>query len=448
MKKIITVAAMAFLSISAVAQEKDRPNVILIYSDDQGYADLNIYGSKDLHTPNLDKLAKGGILFTQSYAAAPICSPSRAALMTGMYPQRAGLVGNAPGTYGHKGGLPTEQYTMAELFRDGGYRTAHIGKWHLGYAEEEMPNAQGFHYSFGFMGGVIDNYSHFYYWGGPNRHDLWENGKEIYRDGEYFPDLMVQYTAKFLEEDSTQPFFIYWAINIPHYPLQGENRWLDKYKDLPSPRDKYAAYVSTMDEKVGDLIQDLEKRGLMENTIIIFQSDHGFSREERSFGGGGSAGVYRGSKFSLFEGGIRVPTFISWKGRIPANSVKNGFVSNMDWFPTLAELCNIPLPERKLDGKSMVPMLNGKSDKGTHETFYWQSLGTQENPQWAVRHGKWKLLHRPFEAEKNELNESGYFLVNLEKDPSETTNLADSHPEIVDRLYKGYKTWIENVEQQ
>lgn len=443
MNKIKFLIVSILISNICFAQNKqdDRPNVIIIYSDDQGYADLGIYGSEDLHTPHLDKLVRSGTQFTQAYVAAPVCSPSRASLLTGRYPQRADQVGNAPMQYGSRGGLSTEQYTMGELFKDGGYRTAHIGKWHLGYAEETMPNGQGFDYSFGFMGGVIDNYSHSW----ADSHDLWENGKEIYRDGEYFPDLMVEHTAKFLDKSSDQPFFMYWAINIPHYPVQGKSHWLEYYQNLSSPRREYAAFVSSMDEKVGDLIQKLEEHGLLENTIIVFQADHGFSREEIASGGGGSAGIYRGSKFSLFEGGIRVPTSITWKDHIPANNVENSFVTNIDWFPTLAELCNIPLPDRKLDGKSMVPILTGESDKGTHQTFFWQSLGTKENPQWAVRYGNWKLLHRPYEAEEEELSKDGYFLVNLEKDPSETINLADSHPEILNRLHRKYKIWIEDV---
>ena len=438
------------LMVYAQGKNTASPNVIIIYSDDQGYADLNIYGSKDLYTPNLDKLAKSGTRFTQFYSASPICSPSRASLLTGQYPQRAGLAGNAPGMYGFKGGLPGEKYTMAELFKDAGYTTAHIGKWHLGYTPEEMPNLQGFDYSFGFMGGCIDSYGHFFYWGGPNKHDLWENGNEIYRPGDYFPDMMVEQSAKFLEKNIEHPFFMYWAVNMPHYPLQGEPDWLNYYKDknVPSPRDMYAASVSTMDEKVGQLLEKLDELGLRKNTIIVFQSDQGFSKETRAFGGGGSAGIYRGSKFSVFEGGIRVPAFISWEGKIPKNKVSDAMVANIDWLPTLAELCDINLPEDKIDGKSMVPILTGNSTENTHDIFYWQCLGTKENPQWAVRDGNWKLLHNPIEAKKEELNEKGYFLVNILEDPSEKTNVAGAHPEIVKRLYKKYQKWIKDVEAQ
>ena len=432
---------MAFAKISS----KKPPNVIIIYSDDQGYADLNIYGSKDLITPNLDALARRGTRFTQFYAASPICSPSRASLLTGKYPQRAELVGNAPGMLGFKGGLPTAQYTMAEMFKDAGYKTAHVGKWHIGYAEEEMPLGQGFDYSFGFMGGCVDNYSHYYYWGGPNKHDLWENGEEIYREGEYFPDMMVDKASHFMEENKENPFFMYWAINLPHYPLQGKTDWLERYKDLPSPRDKYAAAVSTVDEKVGELLKKLDELGLRENTIIIFQADQGYSKETRAFGGGGSAGIYRGSKFSVFEGGVRVPAFISWEGHLPENKVKDQLVTNVDWLPTLAELCGIKSSPQQIDGKSMVALLNDKSDKNIHDTFYWQCLGTKEEPQWAVRDGDWKLMHKPIEAEKEELNKDGYFLVNLKENPEENKNVADANPDVVDRLHKKYQEWIKDV---
>ncbi len=288
-----------------------HPNVIIIYTDDQGYADLNIYGSKDLVTPNMDSLARSGTRFTQFYASSSICSPSRASLLTGRYPQRAGLEGNA-GNLPGAGGMPGSQFTLAELFKSAGYATGHIGKWHMGYSEETMPNKQGFDYSFGFMGGCIDNYSHYYYWGGPNKHDLWRNGNEVYEWGKFFPDLMNSESDKFLEENKNNPFFLYYAISTPHYPLQPETKWLDYYENLPMPRKIYAAFISTMDDKIGALLKKVQQLGLAENTIVVFQSDQGHSTEDRGFGGGGSSGPYRGSKLSLFEGGIRIPAFISW----------------------------------------------------------------------------------------------------------------------------------------
>lgn len=429
------------------ATSAKRPNVIIIYSDDQGALDLNIYGAKDLITPNLDRLARSGTRFTQFYAAAPICSPSRASLITGRYPQRAGLWGNAGESYGDDG-MPGSQYTVGELFRDAGYKTAHIGKWHMGYSPATMPNAQGFQYSFGFMGGCIDNYSHYYYWGGANRHDLWRNGTEIWESGKFFPDLMVDEAGKFLEKNRSNPFMMYFAINIPHYPLQPKDEWRKYYKNLPMPRSIYAAYVSTMDAEIGRLLKKLDQLGLTKNTIIVFQADQGFSREDRGFGGGGYAGPYRGSKFSLFEGGIRVPAFISWPGHVPANAVRTQFATNIDWYETLAEYCHIPLPDRKLDGRSLVKVIGSSQAPTPHPDFYWQSLGSKTNPQWAVRDGDWKLLHSPIESKPGDLDTGKFMLVNMRTDSSETINLAAQHPEIVQRLKAKYEGWIKEVYNQ
>lgn len=442
-----TMAQSSFKDNSG-ARLKKKPNVLLIYTDDQGSLDMNIYGAKDLYTPHMDALARRGVRFTQFYAAAPICSPSRAFLLTGRYPQRVGLPSMAPSQKGLPG-MPTEQVTMAEMFKSAGYATAHIGKWHLGYTSATMPNEQGFDYSYGFMGGCIDNYSHYFYWQGPNRHDLWRDGKEIWEDGKYFPNLMVEETKKFLEGQQNQekPFFLYWAINIPHYPLQGEEKWREYYKGLSSPRNKYAAFISTMDEKIGQVMDELEKLGLAKNTIVIFQSDQGHSEEERTFGGGGYAGPYRGSKFSLFEGGIRFPAIISWPGTLPEDKVRNQLSANIDWLPTLAELCNVPLPKPKIDGKSLLPIIISDTASSPHRVFFWQSGGGKD-PQWAVRQGDWKLLHNPAQAKAKETEPDKLFLVNLSKDISEQKNEAVQYPEIVKALKLKYQQWIMEVVTQ
>jgi arylsulfatase A len=452
--KFVTIAwaIIAILPIKTWSQIKqakiaNKPNVILIYTDDQGTLDLNIYGANDLQTPNLDKLARKGTRFSRFYSASPICSPSRASLLTGRYPQRAGLVGNAAGMYGG-GGMPGSQYTMAEMFKESGYKTAHIGKWHLGYSPETMPNAQGFDYSFGFMGGCIDNYYQFYYLGGPNQHDKLRNGKEIYEPGKFYADLLIAEASKFLIENKTDPFFMYFAINAPHYPLQPEKKWIDYYKDLPMPRRMYAAYISTMDDKIGQLLKQVDDLGLTNNTIIIFQSDQGHSKEDRSFGGGGYAGAYRGAKFSLFEGGILVPAFISWPGHIPANAVRNQFAANIDWFPTLAEYCQIPLPKVKIDGRSIVNLIKSDQAESPHQEFYWQCLGTKESPQWAVREGDWKLLHDPIEARSGDLDENKIMLINIRQDSSERINLAAKYPDVVMKLKKKYENWLKEATVQ
>lgn len=408
---------------------------------------MNCYGAKDLQTPNIDKLARSGVRFSSFYAASPVCSPSRASLLTGRYPQRAGLVDNAPGTYG-QAGMPAAQFTMAEMFKEGGYKTAHIGKWHIGYSPETMPNQQGFDYSWGFMGGCIDNYSHFFYWSGPNRHDLWRNGKEIYEPGKFLADRMVEEAGDFMKQNKDNSFFLYFAINMPHYPLQPDVKWLEYYKNLPSPRNMYAAFVSAMDERVGRLLAKLNELHLTENTIVVFQSDQGHSLEERSFNGGGFTGPYRGAKFSLFEGGIRVPAIISWPGHIPANEVRDQFASNIDWYPTLAAYCGLQLPNRKLDGKSIVPIIGSSNAASPHPVFFWQCQGTKENPQWAVREGDWKLLHSPQQGNANELNADKLMLINMKTDSSERKNEADRYPEIVSKLKQYYMDWIGEVSNQ
>jgi arylsulfatase A len=428
------------LSSSVFAQQ--RPNVILIYTDDQGTIDANCYGAKDLITPTIDGLAKDGVRFTQFYAAAPVCSPSRAAVLTGRVPQRAGVPGNVSSHHGRPG-MPAEQITIAEMMKASGYATGHVGKWHLGYTKETMPNGQGFDNSFGHMGGCIDNYSHFFYWNGPNRHDLWSNGVEIWRDGQYFPNLMVQQGHEFIEAHKAEPFFLYWAINLPHYPLQGTEKWRKKYAHLPAPRRMYAAFISSMDEAIGQLLVKLDDLKLRENTIVIFQSDHGHSHEERTFKGGGSAGPYRGAKFSLFEGGIRVPAIVSWKTHLPAGAVRDQFATACDWMPTIAELCNVKKPNRKLDGKSLVPVINSADAATAHKTFHWQSGGNQ----WAVREGDWKLIGNPRDtSEKAKLTKDDkLFLSNLAIDKTEMKNIASKHPEIVQRLKQAHEEWAREV---
>lgn len=438
---ITALTVLLFLSgaMAAAQQTSGKPNVLLIYTDDQGTLDVHAYGAKDLHTPNMDDLARQGVMFTQFYAASPICSPSRASLMTGRYPQHAGLAGNAPSLKGSPG-MPGEQFTLAELFKSAGYATGHIGKWHMGFTTETMPNAQGFDYSFGHMGGCIDNYSHFFYWNGPNRHDLWRNGSETWADGHYFPDLMVAESKRFFERHRGEPFFLYLAFNLPHYPLQGEEKWRKYYADLPEPRRQYAAAVSTLDEKIGLIVESLKTLGLYENTIIVFQSDHGHSEEERTFGGGGYAGIYRGSKFSLFEGGIRVPAIISWPARLPKDSVRDQFGANVDWMPTLAELCGIDVPV-PVDGESLLPVIL-QDDKSTGDrVFYWQTT-IGGNLQWCVRQGPWKLLYNPVGADSAELLDNPFFLSNIVENPSEDKNFARHHPEVVARLTELYQNWL------
>ncbi len=445
---ITTVTVSADQGDKPPATQK-RPNVIIFYTDDQGSLDANCYGSKDLVTPTIDRLAATGVRFTQMYSPSAICSASRAGLMTGRFPARAGVPGNVADAEGTEG-MPHSEVTIADMLQEAGYRTAHIGKWHLGHRDETRPNGQGFDFSFGHMQGCIDNYSHFFYWNGPNRHDLWLNGRETYRDGEYFGDLLREYCKQFISEKSEQPFFVYMPINWPHYPLQGSKKWREHYAErIGDPqRRRYAALLSTADELMGDIVSHIESLGLLENTLIVFQSDHGHSVEERTFGGGGNPGPYRGCKASLFEGGLRIPSVVSWPAAIPANETRDQAVFGCDWLPTIADFVGCPAPTVTLDGKSIRSVIESSDNESPHDHLYWL-LGRGPQAQWAVRQGDWKLLGNPRDPRQPDSlgKQDKLFLVHLSEDISEATNVAAAHPDKVAQLqaiHTNYQTEFES----
>lgn len=437
MRLLMTAVCLASLPGGPTAAAP--PNVVFILTDDQGAVDAGCYGSTDLVTPNIDALAARGVRFTQFYSAAPVCSPSRAGILTGRYPVRAGVPGNCASQPGEKGALPPEQVTLAETFRGAGYATAHIGKWHLGYTPETLPLAQGFEHSFGHMGGCIDNWSHFFYWSGPNIHDLHRNGREVFHDGHYFPEMMADEAIAFIDRHREQPFFLYFAMNAPHYPYQGEAKWLEHFQDLEYSRRLYAAFLASQDERIGRLLRHLDQAGLRENTIVVLQSDNGHSTEERAHWGGGSAGPYRGAKFSLFEGGIRLPAMISWPVQLPQGEVRDQVAHACDWFPTLAELCGVRLPESGIDGLSLTSVLRSAEAPSPHKTLHWQ-IGHGPNAQWAVRHGEWKLIGNVQDTTVGNKRDAKaaerppLFLSNIARDSAERTNLMDSNPDVVQQL--------------
>jgi arylsulfatase A len=430
--------------VIAADAQPTKPNIIVILTDDQGTMDAGCYGASDIQTPHIDQLAKRGVRFTQFYAAAPVCSPSRAGLITGRYPVRAGVPGNVSSTAG-VAGMPPREVTMAETFRAAGYATAHIGKWHLGYSAETMPLAQGFDTSFGHMGGCIDNFSHFFYWDGPNRHDLHKDGREVHHPGQYFPDLMAQEASQFIQANRERPFFLYFAMNGPHYPYQGDPRWLEHYRDLPHPRNLYAAFLSSIDERIGQLMKSVDDAGLRDRTIVVFQSDHGHSLEERAFRGGGSSGPFRGAKFSLFEGGIRVPAIISWPGQLPQGEERTQLAHACDWLPTLAKLAGVPLVQPDIDGLSLLPVIRSATERTPHETVHWH-VGDKAG-QWAVRQGDWKLIGNVQDSSGGELTgtDKQLFLVNLADHKTEPANLAGQHPEVVKKLSQLHQDWYSSA---
>jgi arylsulfatase A-like enzyme len=314
----------------------DRPNVIVFMTDDQGYGDLSCMGATDFRTPRLDRLAVDGARFTDWYSNSPVCSPSRAALLTGRYPGNAGvrsiLQGHRTAT-----GLPPSTPTLANHLANNGYQTSMTGKWHLGMADESRPHNQGFENWYGFLAGCIDFYSHIFYWGPRNpdtvrnpTHDLWENNEEIWQNGEYFTtaikDRAVSEVRRMAASD--EPFFLYVPFNAPHYPMHAPQEYMDRFAHLPWDRQVMAAMISAVDDGIGEIMDEVERSGQTENTLTFFVSDNGPSRESRNWLDGtmdpyygGTSGGLKGHKFSLFEGGVRVPGIMHWPGHIPAGQV-------------------------------------------------------------------------------------------------------------------------------
>lgn len=453
---VLLVLGLCFIQKDLLAQENsDKPNVIILFTDDHGTLDLNSYGSDDLHTPNMDALADRGVKFTQFYSAAAVCTPSRVGLLTGRYPLRVGLTGNAeshPTMFGDGNSLTQEEITIADMLQETGYKTVHLGKWHLG--SDPGPNGQGFDYSFGFLGGVVDQWSHFNYgqapWGKPPRwHDLQRNGEEIWEAGTHIGDLIVRESIEIMEDENDQPFFMYLAFGLPHYPLQPYNHYMEHYKKVEEPRRSYAASVSTTDEQIGRIVDKVDELGIRDNTLIIFQSDHGHSTEARAGYGGGNAGDYRGAKFSFFEGGIRVPAIASMPGTLPEGVVRDQLAHGVDWLPTIADITGANIPMVKLDGKSLLPVMLSDDSTTPHEILYW-SEGLGESNQWAVRKGPWKLIGNPRDTSDKDLltDNDKLFLSNLEKDKTEMVNFADQYPDIVKELTRLNQQLIEDIENE
>lgn len=431
-----------------------KPNFVIFYTDDQGWGDLSCYGATDFRTPNLDALANSGVRFTGWYSNAPVCSASRASLMTGRYPQRAGT----PGIFGSgraAPGMPPDEVTLAEALKPAGYRTGLMGKWHLGGGPEFRPNQQGFDEFFGFHSGCIDNYSHIYYWGQggqkgrPPFHDLWRNDAEVWENGQFFTELVTREAVRFLGENRSRPFFLYVAYNLPHYPTHPLERYWERVKHIQDPqRRTQAACVAAVDDSVGTVVAELKRLGLLENTLIFYSSDNGPSEEQRNFLDdsmrfyrGGSAGPFRGHKFSLFEGGIRMPAVMSWPGILPSGKVLDEVGATMDIFPTFVNLAGAEMPrDRVMDGKDVFPMVaRGAPSPHRDQPVFWAN-GNQR----AVRRGQWKLVLNP-RFDSDETAKDQVFLADLEKDRGEKTNLADKNPDLVKELTGLIGVWEKEV---
>jgi arylsulfatase A len=429
---------------------QDRPNVLIFYTDDQGTLDAGCYGSKDLKTPVIDALAADGVRFTRAYAHT-VCCPSRALLMTGRHPQRSGIDSWTQGNMKSKHGVNMfrTEITIAEALKQHGYHTGLVGKWHLGSAATHGPTKQGFDSFYGLRGGFIDNYNHFFLHGS-GFHDLYRGTTEQFEPKRYFPDLVVREAKQFLASanKSKQPFFLCVAFNIPHYPEQAGTEFQNAYASLSEPRRSYARMISTTDSRIGKVLATLDALKLRDNTIILFASDNGHSAETSQIrtdnhksglpkghnyganGGGGNAGKWRGNKGTFFEGGIRVPAILSFKGRIPKGITRDQAVSVADFYPTILDLCGIKAPAVQLDGKSLIPVINSSKAPSPHPVMHWQWMG-----KWAVRQGNWKLIS---EGKK-------IILANLADKHPEQINHAAAEPTLVAELTNLHRAWAKDV---
>lgn len=431
-----------------------RPNFIIFLTDDQGYGDLSCMGAGDLKTPHLDALAGDGVRFTQWYSNSPVCSPSRAALLTGRYPGNAGVRSILAG-HRTAPGLPPEVPTLATALKKLGYQTAMFGKWHLGTTEECRPHRHGFDEWFGFLAGCIDYYSHIFYWGMAGKghdpvHDLWENGNEVQADGQYFTELVTERAVDYVRRaaQSTQPFFLYVPFNAPHYPMHAPQKYLDRFPDLPWDRRIMAAMLAAVDDGVGAITAELKAQGVYDNTCIFFMSDNGPSRETRNWLDGtrdpyygGTSGPLKGHKFSLYEGGIRVPGLMSLPARIPKGRVIDDVGIAMDVFPTFLKAAGGDPSQYEIDGIDLMPAITGAAPL-SERTLFWE-MGDQT----AARRGKWKLVLKGRLVEQA-APEDQVHLADLGQDMGEKANLKDRRPDIVEDLKKQAEAWRAAIEDR
>jgi arylsulfatase A-like enzyme len=402
------------------------PNVVLIVLDDGGYGDIGCYGCTDIRTPLIDRLASQGVRFTDFYANGPLCTPTRAGLMTGRYQQRVGFEwAISPGQ--KEPGLPAEEITLPRMLKKAGYATALFGKWHLGYKPEFGPLAHGFDEFFGLLGSDVDHYSHREITGEPC---LYEGNRRVEKPG-YMTDLITERSVAFVEKHAGEPFFLEVAYNAVHWPFQKP----DNPDDVRQPktwyqgtRRDYAKMLERVDDGVGAIVTALERRGLTDRTLVIFTNDNGGERLS-------DPGPLTGYKGLLLEGGIRVPCVIRWPGHVRAGVESKVPAMTMDLTATILAAAHAKPPEnRKLDGIDLIPVLAG-STPVPERTLFWR-IAPERSGQWAARKGKWKYLRYS----------RGELLFDLEADIGERHDLSSQHPEIVAGLRKEVARWEADVD--
>ena len=426
------------LTTDVISANLQLPNIIILLADDLGWADLSLRGS-DIQTPNIDSLARDGLTLNRFYSM-PICTPTRSALMTGRDPMKLGSVyaGFQPW---QNGGVSPEEHFMPETFQAAGYQTAMIGKWHLGHTTEPLlPNSRGFDYFFGHLNTQIDYYDYTVAGG----YDLQKNGSSFKAPNQYATDLHAKEAVKFIKEtrDPDRPFFMYVPFLSPHAPMQAPIELENKYEsrtNKPFPKRTYAAMVDSLDQAVGNILQSLEEESLENNTLVFFFSDNGGLK---AFGADNSP--LRGGKLETFEGGIRVNALMRWPDRITAGSHTNNVVSVLDVYPTLSDLVNIPMLNKKpLDGKSRVDTIVSSVEDPRNGDLYFASNSPIFNKYHvAVLEKKWKFVQ--IIDHKSQSTEVENYLFDIISDPGEEENLSEKYPLRVHNMAEKIRKWRSN----
>ena len=423
---VFAVALSATLLVSGALAA--RPNILIIVGDDMGYADIGVHGCKDIPTPHLDSLAKNGVRCTSGYVSGPYCSPTRAGLMTGRYQQRFGHEFNpGPNPMGDIG-LPLKEVTLADRLKSAGYKTGMVGKWHLGDAEKFHPINRGFQEYFGFLGGARS------YFPLPNNPPV---GGRMYRNLEVLPenepyttDTFTREALAFIDRHVKDEWFLYLTYNAVHGPMHATEKYLARFKDVADEnRRTYCAMMSAMDDGIGAVLKKLDENKLSENTLIFFVSDNGGPPVNSS-----SNGALRGNKAQTWEGGIRVPYLVQWKGRIPAGKTYDNPVIQLDFHPTALAAAGVEAKDAKFDGVNLLPHLEGKVTTPPHDTLYWRF-----GDQMAIRHGNLKLVQGRGAASR--------MLFDLAADIGEQKDLSADKPEAVKELTAKYDAWTATLEQ-
>ena len=436
-----------FIFAAALSSAASSPNLIVILTDDQGYADVGFNGCKDIPTPHLDSLAANGVRFTDGYVSFPVCGPSRAGLLTGRYQDRFGFTTNPTiDPSNPNAGIPHEEENIAEVLTKVGYQSAIIGKWHMGSHPSNHPLNRGFDHFFGFLSG-----GHNYFPEELVLNDLkevtrmWEwyrtrllNDHQRVDIDDYLTDALTDAANAFIDKqaDSENPFLLYLAYNAPHSPLQATEKYLSRFPNIKNKnRRTYAAMVSALDDGVGRVLANLQRHEIEEETIVVFLSDNGGSSKFAS-----DNTPLRGWKSDLFEGGIRVPFAMQWKGTIPAGMDYNNPVISLDIMGTIAALTGVEISEeRPLDGVNLVPFLTGEKEGMPHKELFWRK---REHNGMAIRRGNMKLVSNS-KYEKN-----NYELFDLETDLSETANLRSRDSETLNDLKESWNNWNAQLKER